>query len=81
MSGRSSCVPRSRAFFSIFPLLVCLSMLSVAGGCRARNGETIVVGSKNFTEQIVLAELFAQQIEAHSSLHVERRVNLGGTLL
>ena len=43
--------------------------------------ETIVVGSKNFTEQIVLAELFAQQIEAHSSLHVERRVNLGGTLL
>jgi osmoprotectant transport system substrate-binding protein len=29
----------------------------------------------------VLAELFAQQIEAHSSLHVERRVNLGGTLL
>jgi len=39
------------------------------------------VGSKNFTEQIVLAELFAQQIEAHSQLHVERRVNLGGTLI
>ena len=46
-----------------------------------RSEETIVVGSKNFTEQIVLAELFAQQIEAHSSLHVERRVNLGGTLI
>jgi len=46
-----------------------------------QHGETIVAGSKNFTEQIVLAELFAQQIEAHSALHVERRVNLGGTLL
>ena len=46
-----------------------------------RNEETIVIGSKNFTEQIVLAELFAQQIEAHSPLHVERRTNLGGTLL
>ena len=56
-------------------------MLLTAAGCRTRRGETIVVGSKNFTEQIVLAELFAQQIEAHSTLHVERRVNLGGTLL
>jgi len=56
-------------------------MLLTAAGCREKNGETIVVGSKNFTEQIVLAELFAQQIEAHSTLRVERRVNLGGTLL
>jgi glycine betaine/choline ABC-type transport system substrate-binding protein len=56
-------------------------VLLVAAGCRSGNGETIVVGSKNFTEQIVLAEMFAQQIEAHSSLRVERRVNLGGTLL
>ena len=80
MSG-GSCVPRSRAFVSIFPLLVSLSVLLIAAGCRSRSGETIVVGSKNFTEQIVLAELFAQQIEAHSSLRVERRVNLGGTLL
>ena len=53
----------------------------LAAGCRAKRSDTIVVGSKNFTEQIVLAELFAQQIEAHSALHVERRVNLGGTLL
>jgi osmoprotectant transport system substrate-binding protein len=60
--------------FSIFATLI-------GAGCRGRRAETIVVGSKNFTEQIVLAELFAQQIEAHSSLRVERRVNLGGTLL
>ena len=62
-------------------LLLLASLLLTAAGCRTRRGETIVVGSKNFTEQIVLAELFAQQIEAHSTLHVERRVNLGGTLL
>jgi osmoprotectant transport system substrate-binding protein len=52
-----------------------------ATGCHRQHSETIVVGSKNFTEQIVLAELFAQQIEAHSTLHVERRFNLGGTLI
>ena len=61
-------------------MLVALAVL-LAVGCRSKRSDTIVVGSKNFTEQIVLAELFAQQVEAHSTLHVERRVNLGGTLL
>jgi osmoprotectant transport system substrate-binding protein len=61
-------------------LLVAFAVLLTAG-CRAKRSDTIVVGSKNFTEQIVLAELFAQQIEAHTVFHVERRVNLGGTLL
>jgi osmoprotectant transport system substrate-binding protein len=50
-------------------------------GCGKRGAEAIVVGSKNFTEQIVLAELFAQQIEAHSTMRVERRLNLGGTFI
>jgi osmoprotectant transport system substrate-binding protein len=67
--------------FSRGALLLFAFSVSLIVGCRAKSGETIVVGSKNFTEQIVLAELFAQQIEAHSTLRVERRVNLGGTLL
>jgi len=40
---------------------------------------TIVVGSKNFTEQVVLGELYAQAIERLTSLRVDRRLNLGGT--
>src|SRR5574337_57049 len=60
-------------------LLSCVLLL--VPGCRAGRERRIVVGSKNFTEQIVLAELLAQQIEAHTSLKVERRVNLGGTLI
>ncbi|MEZ6037295.1 MAG: glycine betaine ABC transporter substrate-binding protein [Planctomycetota bacterium] len=39
------------------------------------------VGGKNFTESAVMAELMAQTIEAHSSLRVERRTNLGGTMI
>jgi glycine betaine/choline ABC-type transport system substrate-binding protein len=50
-------------------------------GCGSRGGRKIVVGSKNFTEQIVLAEIVAQQIEARTGLTVDRRVNLGGTLI
>jgi osmoprotectant transport system substrate-binding protein len=63
------------------PLLLCVFVLLFAGGCGKRGGEPIVVGSKNFTEQIVLGEMFAQQIEAHSALRVERRLNLGGTFI
>ena len=61
----------------VFALLAMLA----SGGCGKHGEETIVVGSKNFTEQIVLAEFFAQQIEAHSALRVERRLNLGGTFI
>jgi glycine betaine/choline ABC-type transport system substrate-binding protein len=46
-----------------------------------RDGSAVVVGSKNFTESVVLAELIAQQIEARTELRVERRLNLGGTFL
>jgi osmoprotectant transport system substrate-binding protein len=39
------------------------------------------VGSKFFTEQVLLAELLAQQIEAKTGIKVQRKTNLGGTLL
>ncbi len=40
----------------------------------------IKVGSKNFTEQVLLGEILAQQLE-HAGLKVYRKLNLGGTLL
>ena len=42
---------------------------------------SIVVGSKNFTEQLVLGEILAQQIERRLEVRVDRRLNLGGTML
>ena len=42
--------------------------------------QTVRVGSKNFTEQFVLAEIYAQALEA-SGIKVERKINLGGTLI
>ena len=55
--------------------------LLALGGCRSNRASTVVVGSKNFTEQIILAELVAQQIEEQALLRVDRRLNLGGTLI
>ena len=40
---------------------------------------SIVVGSKNFLENRLLAEMFAQLIESHTAITVERRFGLAGT--
>ncbi len=42
---------------------------------------TIIIGSKNFTEQVILGEILAQHIENHTKLKVDRRFNLGGTFI
>jgi osmoprotectant transport system substrate-binding protein len=41
----------------------------------------IRVGSKNFTEQVVLGEIIAQHLEHRLHQKVNRQLNLGGTLL
>jgi glycine betaine/choline ABC-type transport system substrate-binding protein len=60
-------------------LVACLSALLVLTSCSGR--DAIVVGSKNFTEQIVLGEILAQQIERQLGVPVVRKLDLGGTLL
>jgi osmoprotectant transport system substrate-binding protein/osmoprotectant transport system permease protein len=60
-----------------------IAALLLAGGAAltARSRSTIVVGSKNFTEQLVLGEIVAQAIERDTGLTVRRQLNLGGTLI
>src|SRR5882672_10400842 len=58
-------------------IVACLSLLLAS--CSSRNA--IIVGSKNFTEQVLLGEILAQQIERQLGLPVVRKLNLGGTLL
>ena len=50
----------------------------VLGCSRAR---LITVGSKNFTEQVILGEIVAQHVSLRLSERVDRKLNLGGTLL
>jgi len=51
-------------------------------GCgSSATNRPLVIGSKNFTEQVILAELLAQHIESKLNVTVERRPNLGGTLI
>src|SRR5260370_31472060 len=70
---------RLLTFLSLVFLLLLLLLLPIAG-CK-RQANRIVVGSKNFTEQLILGELFAQVIETRTHLPVERRFYLAGTFI
>lgn len=68
---------------SVLPLMV----LFVIGGAgivwksAPESERTIRIGSKNFTEQLILAEMIAQRIEHETDINVERKFNLGGTMI
>ena len=63
------------------PLLYLLIVLFFTSACHKPAQSKITIGSKFFTEQVILAELLAQHIEARTGIPVERKTNLGGTLL
>ncbi len=51
------------------------------GHAEAFDRQTIVVGSKNFTEQLIIAEIVAERIEQATPFKVERRFGLGGSTI
>ena len=74
--------PLLRSFAPIFRvtfLALACAACAILPACRSH--PHVVVGCKNFTEQIILGELIAQQIENKTHLPVERRFYLGGTYI
>jgi glycine betaine/choline ABC-type transport system substrate-binding protein len=60
------------------PLVLAAAVIALCG-CQ-RGSATVRIGSKNFSEQIVLAEIVAQALEG-KGLRVDRKFNLGGTFV
>jgi osmoprotectant transport system permease protein len=77
--------PRRRAARRRSALIAAAALAAIAviaaSALSAQSGGQIVVASKNFTEQLVLGEVVAQTIERETGLTVDRRLNLGGTLI
>src|SRR6476661_4368889 len=55
-----------------------LILLFLLAGCGGK--APIVVGSKNFTESVLLGELVAQKLEGERCT-VDRKLNMGGTFV
>lgn len=88
--------PYARDSENQFPLKLCLRQLAMGlpfillatslilyGTLhwQSLGSERIRVGSKHFSEQLILGELISQIIERFCHLKVDRRFNLGGTMI
>jgi osmoprotectant transport system substrate-binding protein len=62
-------------------LAITVAVCALVAGCSPPRPDHPVIGAKNFTEQVVLGELLAQEIEANSSVTVERRFYLAGSYI
>ena len=60
-------------------VLLLLLAAALPAACR-RSSASVRVGSKNFTEQVILGEIAAEALEA-AGVRVERRMDLGGTFV
>jgi len=66
---------RKKIISAILALVIISALIS---GCGKSSG-TVVIGSKNFTEQIIMGNMLATLIEKNTDLKVDRKLNLGGT--
>lgn len=66
---------RKKIISAILTLVIISALIS---GCGKSSG-TVVIGSKNFTEQIIMGNILATLIEKNTNLKVVRKLNLGGT--
>ncbi|HET7712720.1 MAG TPA: glycine betaine ABC transporter substrate-binding protein [Thermoanaerobaculia bacterium] len=62
------------------PIAACLIMTGALVLSCGTEKQAIVVGSKNFTESVLLGEIVAARLES-AGCSVERRLNMGGTLV
>ncbi|WP_434578105.1 glycine betaine ABC transporter substrate-binding protein [Thermoanaerobacterium thermosaccharolyticum] len=66
---------RKKIISAILTLVIISALIS---GCGKSSG-TVVIGSKNFTEQIIMGNMLATLVEKNTDLKVDRKLNLGGT--
>jgi glycine betaine/choline ABC-type transport system substrate-binding protein len=84
---RSVMSPRPRRFTApaiylpaVLAILAASLTLLSCGGAGGRS-DGIVIGSKNFTEQVILGEILAALIETRAGIPVTRKLDLGGTFI
>jgi len=60
---------------------IAAALIALLAACGSSREDRIVIGSKDFTEQLILGEIIAQQIENKTHLPVERRFYLAGSYI
>jgi osmoprotectant transport system substrate-binding protein len=69
-----------KLFKTMLMAMALLIFSMTLAGCGTKQ-DKIVIGSKNFTENMILGEIFTQLIREKTDLEVEYKENLGGTMV
>jgi osmoprotectant transport system substrate-binding protein len=80
LAGRKICQVRA-LWFRVVALVLALYGFQLLMACAPPRSSRVTIGAKNFTEQVVLGELLAQEIEAVTGQPVARRFYLAGSYI
>lgn len=78
-ASKSSKSPLKKGILLSATAILVVGVGATAIYSKADAKDTITIGSKNFSEQIILGNMVADLIEDKTDIHVERKMNLGGT--
>ena len=70
---------KQKAILSTVAILLIVTFVVSGLNSMNQSNKVIKIGSKDFTEQVILANMFADLIEEKTDITVERETNLGGT--
>jgi osmoprotectant transport system substrate-binding protein len=68
----------SRAKLTRARALALLGAIPALSACAHKSAASLAIGSKNFSEELLLGEMYSQLLE-HAGLAVTRKLDLGGT--
>ncbi|MGL5415587.1 MAG: glycine betaine ABC transporter substrate-binding protein [Clostridium sp.] len=63
----------------ISTVLAVLFSISIINSVINNSKDSVTIGSKNFTEQLILGNIFALMVEEHTNYSVNKKFNLGGS--
>lgn len=77
--GKTNSRKLQKSILAVTAVALCLLFAVTFIGGLEKQENTVIIGSKDFTEQHVLAHMVAELLENRTDLSVDRRINLGGT--
>ncbi len=80
MKNKTKLIRTIPAVLALLAFAACGNVGDTGGSEEGGGGPTITVGSKNFTEQYILGELYAQALEANG-FDVEKKLDLGASVI
>ena len=81
MSSKSSTNKNNNFGAKVCAILLVVAILFTTVGQGLSKKDTIVVGSKDFTEQLILGNIYADLLEEYTDYNIERKLNMGTTVL